>query len=117
MSKKAMKKEIKNLKKRLNEAFKEIEALNHDLDCHKAIEKQSFTDWKIDSDMTELISGLTHERQLMADAVRDLGLRMGSVSAFLEAVRQRVPKAGEVIDYTEETIKNEPKRKLLNNVQ
>ena len=117
MSKKAMKKEIKNLKKRLNEAFEEIGALNHDLDRHKAIEKQSFTDWKIDSDMTELISGLTHERQLMADVVRDLGLRMGSVSTFLEAVRQRVPKAGEVIDYTEETIKNEPKRKLLNNVQ
>ena len=112
-----MKKEIKNLNKRLEKAFKEIEALNHELDEHAKKDKQTFNNWKLDHDMTELMGGLTHERALMQDAVRELGLHMGSVDTFLEAVRQRVAKADEVINQTENTIANDPKRKCKSYVQ
>lgn len=114
---KAMKKKTKNLNKRLNEAFEKIKELNHELDRHKAKDMQTFNDWMMDNNMTKLISGLTHERQLMADAVRNLGLRMGSVSSFLEAVRQRVPKSNDIIKGAEEEIENNPKVKTLNDVQ
>ena len=82
MSKKAMKKEIKKLNKRLSAAFTEIEALNGELDKRKAENKQEFNDWMIDHQMTELISGLTYERRYAKDAVRQLGLRMGNVDTF-----------------------------------
>lgn len=117
MSKKEMKKEIKSLNKRLHEAFEEIEALNKDLDTYKAKSKQEFNDWMLDHHMTELISGLTYERQLMADAVRSLGLRMGSVSTFLEAVCKRVPKADDVINGVKEKIAKDPSRRYKENVQ
>jgi chromosome segregation ATPase len=113
MSKKAMKKEIKKLNKRLSAAFTEIEALNGELDKRKAEGKKEFNDWMIDHQMTELISGLAHERIYAKDAVRELGSRMGSVDNFLNYMSKRVPKAKRVIDGVEDKMRNDPKRKAL----
>ena len=82
----------------LNHENKTLEQKNDELS------KQKFNDWMIDNNMTELISGLTHERALMQDAVRNLGFRMDGVSTFLNAVSQRVPKAQKVIDHASKEI-------------
>lgn len=111
-----MKKEIKKLNKRLSAAFTEIEALNCELDKRKAENKQEFNDWMIDHQMTELISGLTYERRYAKDAVRELGLRMGSVDTFLNDMSKRVPKAKSIIDRVEKELDNDPSRRVLNDI-